>query len=109
MRQIGILAAAAAVVSWDAQYVMVRSVKHAAAVAALEAGRFDAQGHEFDRGIQREAVERLVRGLEGGGDAVLPFDGDLAALAVVAQQRHAVEPAVGEAWLLWPLWLFWLF
>ena len=33
-----VLAAAAAVVSWDAQYVMVRPVKHAPAVAALEAG-----------------------------------------------------------------------
>jgi len=35
---LGVLAAAAAVVSWDAQYTMVRSVKHAAVVAALEAG-----------------------------------------------------------------------
>lgn len=32
------LAVAAAVVSWDAQYVLVRSVKHNPAVAALEAG-----------------------------------------------------------------------
>lgn len=35
---LGVLAAAAAVVSWDAQYMMVRSVKHVAIVAALEAG-----------------------------------------------------------------------
>jgi hypothetical protein len=32
------LAAAAATVSWDAQYVLVRDVKHAPAIAALEAG-----------------------------------------------------------------------
>ena len=32
------LAAAAAAVSWDAQYVLVRDVKHAPAIAALEAG-----------------------------------------------------------------------
>jgi len=32
------LAAAAAVVSWDAQYTMVRAVKHVALVAGLEAG-----------------------------------------------------------------------
>jgi hypothetical protein len=42
MAALGILAAAAAVVSWDAQYVMVSSVKHAPAVAALEAGIPDA-------------------------------------------------------------------
>jgi hypothetical protein len=35
---LGVLAAAAAVVSWDAQYTMVRSAKHVAVVAALEAG-----------------------------------------------------------------------
>jgi len=34
---LSVLAAAAAVVSWDAQYTMVRSVKHVAVVAALEA------------------------------------------------------------------------
>jgi hypothetical protein len=32
------LAAAAATVSWDAQYVLVRDVKHAPPIAALEAG-----------------------------------------------------------------------
>ena len=42
MAALGILAAAAAVVSWDAQYVMVRSVKHVPAIAALEAGIPDA-------------------------------------------------------------------
>jgi hypothetical protein len=35
---LGVLAATAAVVSWDAQYTMVRSVKHVPIVAALEAG-----------------------------------------------------------------------
>jgi hypothetical protein len=35
------LAVAAAVVSWDAQYVLVKSVKHNPAVAALEAGTPD--------------------------------------------------------------------
>jgi len=35
---LAVLAAAAAVVSWDAQYVLVRQVKHNPAVAALEAG-----------------------------------------------------------------------
>jgi hypothetical protein len=39
---LGVLAAAAAVVSWEAQYVMVRHVKHAAVIAALEAGIPDA-------------------------------------------------------------------
>ena len=32
------LAAAAAAVSWDAQYILVRDVKHASVIAALEAG-----------------------------------------------------------------------
>ena len=35
---LAVLAAAAAVVSWDAQYTMVRAVKHVALVAGLEAG-----------------------------------------------------------------------
>jgi hypothetical protein len=35
---LGVLAAAAAAVSWDAQFTMVRAVKHGAVVAALEAG-----------------------------------------------------------------------
>ncbi len=38
MAALAILAAAAAVVSWDAQYVMVRHVKNTPAIAALEAG-----------------------------------------------------------------------
>jgi hypothetical protein len=38
MIALAVLAAAAATVSWDAQYVMVRHVKHNPAVAALEAG-----------------------------------------------------------------------
>ncbi len=38
MAALTILAAAAAVVSWDAQYVMVRHVKNTPAIAALEAG-----------------------------------------------------------------------
>jgi hypothetical protein len=38
MLALAVLAIAAAVVSWDAQYVLVRSVKHNPAVAALEAG-----------------------------------------------------------------------
>src|SRR6185437_16540231 len=59
------------------------------------AGRFDAQGHQLDRRVEREPVERLVRGLERGGDAVHPFDGDLAALTVVAQERYAAQPTVG--------------
>ena len=39
---LGLLAAAAAAVSWQAQYVMVAHVKHAAAVAAVEAAIPDA-------------------------------------------------------------------
>lgn len=38
MITLAVLAAAAAVVSWDAQYVLVSTVKHAKPVAALEAG-----------------------------------------------------------------------
>jgi len=38
MLALAVLAAAAAVVSWDARYVLVRAVKHNPAVAALEAG-----------------------------------------------------------------------
>jgi hypothetical protein len=38
MLAIAVLALAAAVVSGDAQYVLVRSVKHNPAVAAIEAG-----------------------------------------------------------------------
>jgi len=38
MLALAVLAAGAAVVSWDAQYVLVRAVKHNPAVAALEAG-----------------------------------------------------------------------
>jgi hypothetical protein len=37
MVALAVLAAAAAVVSWDAQYVMVSQVKHTPAIAALEA------------------------------------------------------------------------
>jgi hypothetical protein len=37
MCSLAVLAAAAAAVSWDAQYVMVRQVKHTPAIAALEA------------------------------------------------------------------------
>src|SRR6266568_2868562 len=42
MITLAVLAAAAAAVSWEAQYVLVASVKHAAPVAALEAGIPDA-------------------------------------------------------------------
>jgi hypothetical protein len=42
MAALAVLAAAAAVVSWDAQYVMVHEVKHSPAIAALEAGIPDA-------------------------------------------------------------------
>src|SRR5262249_13205794 len=38
MVALDVLAAAAAVVSWDAQYVMVSQVKHTPVIAALEAG-----------------------------------------------------------------------
>ena len=38
MAALAVLAAAAAAVSWDAQYVLVASVKHNAPIAALEAG-----------------------------------------------------------------------
>jgi hypothetical protein len=38
MAALAVLAAAAAAVSWDAQYVMVRAVKHTPTIAALEAG-----------------------------------------------------------------------
>jgi hypothetical protein len=38
MAALAVLAAAAAVVSWDAQYVMVSRVKHVPVIAALEAG-----------------------------------------------------------------------
>src|SRR6266702_6005511 len=38
MLALAVLAAAAAAVSWDAQYVLVRHVKHNLAMAALEAG-----------------------------------------------------------------------
>ena len=42
MAALAVLAAAAAVVSWDAQYLMVRQVKHVPAISALEAGIPDA-------------------------------------------------------------------
>lgn len=42
MAALALLAAAAAVVSWDAQYVMVRSARRVPAIAALEAGIPDA-------------------------------------------------------------------
>jgi len=38
MAGLAVLAGAAAVVSWDAQYVLVRAVKHSPVIAALEAG-----------------------------------------------------------------------
>jgi hypothetical protein len=38
MIALAVLAAAAAAVSWDAQYILVRAVKHSTPVAALEAG-----------------------------------------------------------------------
>jgi hypothetical protein len=42
MAALAVLASAAAVVSWDAQFVMVKSARHVPAVAALEAGIPDA-------------------------------------------------------------------
>ena len=42
MTALAVLAAAAAVVSWDAQYVMVRAARRDAVIAALEAGIPDA-------------------------------------------------------------------
>jgi hypothetical protein len=42
MVALAVLAAAAAVVSWDAQYLMIRQVKHIPAISALEAGIPDA-------------------------------------------------------------------
>jgi hypothetical protein len=42
MAALAVLATAAAVVSWDAQYVMVSQVKHTPVIAALEAGVPDA-------------------------------------------------------------------
>ncbi len=42
MAALAVLAAAAAVVSWDAQYVLVRQARHVPAIAALEAGIPDA-------------------------------------------------------------------
>jgi len=42
MAALAVLATAAAAVSWDAQYVLVRAVKHDTAIAALEAGIPDA-------------------------------------------------------------------
>lgn len=42
MAALAVLAAAAAAVSWDAQYVLVQAVKHDTAIAALEAGIPDA-------------------------------------------------------------------
>ena len=42
MIALAVLAAAAAAVSWDAQYVLVRTVKHDTVIAALEAGIPDA-------------------------------------------------------------------
>jgi hypothetical protein len=42
MAALAVLAIAAAVVSWDAQYVLVHQVKHVPAIAALEAGIPDA-------------------------------------------------------------------
>ncbi len=44
---LAVLAAAAAAVSWDAQYVMIARVRHAPAIAALEAGIPDAGAAEF--------------------------------------------------------------
>lgn len=44
---LALLAAAAAVVSWDAQYVMVASARHARVIAALEAGIPDAGAAVF--------------------------------------------------------------
>jgi hypothetical protein len=47
MVALAVLAAAAAVVSWDAQYLMIRQVKHIPAISALEAGIPDADALIF--------------------------------------------------------------
>ena len=47
MAALAMLSAAAAVVSWDAQYVMIARVRHAPAIAALEAGIPDAGAAVF--------------------------------------------------------------
>ena len=47
MSALAILAAAAAVVSWDAQYVLVARARHVPVIAALEAGIPDAGAAVF--------------------------------------------------------------
>ena len=88
MAALAVLAAAAAVVSWDAQYVMVSQVKHTPVIAALEAGVpdvgaviFAAPGHRAGAarppGAAAPHAERRLRGDLAGDER----DGRRAGLA----------------------------
>jgi hypothetical protein len=61
MAAVAVLAVAAAVVSWDAQYVMVARARHAPAIAALEAGIPDAGagGGDYTR-AKTELIQELT-------------------------------------------------
>ena len=55
MTSLAVLAGAAAVVSWDAQYVMVARAGHVPAIAALEAGFPDAGAAVFAPSLRYRA------------------------------------------------------
>ena len=90
---LGVLAAAAAAVSWDAQYAMVRAVKPVPVVAALEAGIPDVGAVVFAAlgrgagparqagaalpGAERRVHRDLARHERAGGRARLAGPGDL--------------------------------
>jgi hypothetical protein len=67
MAALAVLATAAAIVSWDAQYVMVRQVKHVPAIAALEAGIPDAGALIF----ATLGIALALNGRAGGGRELL--------------------------------------
>src|SRR5215831_18417909 len=81
---LALLAAAAAAVSWQAQYMMVRAVKHAVVVAAIEAG---IPGPGAQRGVHRD----LAGHERAGGRTRMARPGDL------GDARRGVRAGLGHA------------
>jgi hypothetical protein len=84
MTALALLAIAAAVVSWDAQYVMVAAARHTPAIAALEAGRPRAWSGWWRASIPGRYPRRAFRRFLGKAAPL----GEGQALRIVAGDRH---------------------
>jgi hypothetical protein len=69
MAALAVLTAAAAVVSWDAQYTLVLAIKSVPELGVLEAGIPDAGGGDLPQFSKRVAVSRAILAIAGQQDA----------------------------------------